>query len=179
MPSCVPAVDSPCGNSPISPGVDGAEGGLLALDGLLPEEPGGGGGDELGLDGGEELGLDGGEELGLDGGEELGLDGGEALGLEGGVGGVGWVTQAFRIRQVQASPASLASVRCDMPLVLLYDFIGSNYLICDDRFSTREAGPKFRFAQFPHQPVSFGFVVLTLIQANQIDYVAARVDLEF
>ncbi len=172
MPPCVPAVDSPCGNSPISPGVDGAEGGLLALDGLLPEEPGGGGGDELGLDGGEELGLDG--------GEELGLDGGEALGLEGGVGGVGWLTQAFRrIRPAQASPASLASVECEMPLVLLYDFIGSNNLIRDNRFSTREAGPKFRFAQFPHQSVSFGFVVLTLIQANQIDHMATRVDSEF
>ncbi len=122
----------------MSPGVDGAEGGLLALDGLLPEEPGGGGGDELRLDGGEELGLEG--------GEELGLDGGEALGLEGGVGGVGWLTQAFRIRQAQASPASLAKVRSDLPLVLLYDFIGSNYLIRYDRFSTREAGPKFRFA---------------------------------
>ncbi len=146
------------------------EGGLLALGGLLPEE--------LGEEGGEPDGV-GGVELGLDGGAELGLDGGAELGLDGGCGGVGWVTQALRIRQAQASPASLANVRCDMPLVLLYDFIGSNNLIRDNRFSTREAGPKFRFAQFSHQPVSFGFVVLTFIQANQIDNMAARVDPEF
>jgi len=174
----VPAVDSPCGNSPISPGVDGVEGGLLALGGLLLEESEDEGGEPGGV-GGAELGLDGGAELGLDGGAELGLDGGAELGLDGGCGGVWMLTQALRIRQAQASPASLASVWCEMPLMLLYDFIGSNNLIRDNRFSTREAGPKFRFAQFPHQPVSFGFVVLTLIQANQIDNMAARVDPEF
>ncbi len=167
MPPCVPAVDSPCGNSPISPGVDGAEGGLLALGGLLLEESEDEGGEPGGV---------GGAELGLDGGAELGLDGGAELGLDGGCGGVCMLTQALRIRQAQASPTS---VGCEMPLVLLYDFIGSNNLIRDNRFSTREAGPKCRFAQFPHQTVSFGFVVLTLIQANQIDHMAARVDPEF
>ncbi|MCH7507187.1 MAG: hypothetical protein IID60_07795, partial [Proteobacteria bacterium] len=164
----MPAVDSPCGNSPISPGVDGVEGGLLALGGLLLEESEDEGGEPGGV-GGAELGLDGGAELGLDGGAELGLDGGAELGLDGGCGGVCMLTQALRIRQAQASPAS---VGCEMPLVLLYDFIGSNNLIRDNRFSTREAGPKCRFAQFPHQTVSFGFVVLTLIQANQNDHMA-------
>ncbi len=67
-------MDSPCGNSPISPGsdwlpslpelLDGGGGGLGVLGELLPEELGGGG-DELG---GDELGGDGGAELGVDGG---------------------------------------------------------------------------------------------------------------
>jgi hypothetical protein len=100
--------------------LDGVEAGLLALGELLPEEP-------------------------EDGGVELGSVGGAELGVAGGCGVVGLLAQPLRIRQAQANPASLASVRCDMPLVLLYDVICSDNLLRDNRFSTCETGPEFRF----------------------------------
>ena len=137
-------MDSPCGNSPISREddspplsllellgdgggglLDGEDGELLELDELLLEEL---------EDGGDELG---GAELGVPG-----IDGGCCL---------DWLLgQAVRIRQVKTSPVSLASVGSDMPLLLLYDFIGSENLLRNNWFSTDEAGPEFRLAQFSH-----------------------------
>jgi len=97
--------------------VGGVEAGLLVLGELLPEEP-------------------------EDGGAELGGVGGVELGVAGGCGGVGLLAQPLRIRQAQTSTASLVNVRCDMPLMLLYDVIGSYHLLRDNWFSTCKAGPE-------------------------------------
>lgn len=128
--------------------------------------------DELLSLGGLLLGGEGGAELGGDGGAELG-----GVGICGGCGGL--LGQALRNRLAQTSPAILSNVRCDMPLILLKDFIGSDNLLRNNRLSICEAGPECRFAQFPHQPVSLDFISLTLIQTNQLDNMSARIDLEF
>ncbi len=81
--------------------LDDVEAGLLALGELLPEEP-------------------------EDEGAELGGVGSAELGVAGGCGVVGLVTQPLRIKQAQAS---IASVRGHMSLILLHDNIGFDYLL--------------------------------------------------